>query len=79
MVYRYLVVRESTGWVWRKKASPVPLCMTQEEPHEWGVKMVGGARGQPLEMAPRMWRLALAKKRKVRGRWFGINCTCSTM
>ena len=38
--------------------------LLQEEGHEWGVN-VGGNELQPLEYAPRRWRVALAQHRAV--------------
>ena len=42
----------------------IVLIHVQEEDHEWGVN-TGGNELQPLEYAPRRWRVALAQQRKV--------------
>ncbi len=63
---KYLGACAAGKWVLHKsflEESRATGAFVTEETHEWGVARVGTSV-QPLEAAPKTWRLALAEKRK---------------
>ena len=66
---KYLGACAAGKWVLHKsflEESRACGAFVKEESHEWGVAKAGGTI-QPLEAAPKTWRLALAEKQRQVG------------
>ncbi len=66
---KYLGACAAGKWVLHKsflEESQAAGTFVKEESHEWGVAKAGGMI-QPLEAAPKTWRLALAEKQRQVG------------